>query len=114
MSFGVRLRQARTEKNLTQAELAKMLSLGESTISFYEANKREPDYETLQKLADLLDVSLDWLLGRSNVKTPIEIQAAHRTDDPMDELPPEARKSLEEFKAYILQKYRSKDQNNPT
>ena len=108
MSFGARLRQARTEKNLTQAELAKILSLGESTISFYETNKREPDYKTLQRLADVLEVSIDWLLGRSEVKNCMEILAAHRTDDPMDELPEEARKSLEEFKAYIIDKYKKK------
>lgn len=47
MNFGERLRQIRKEKGLTQAEVAKLLSIGESTISFYESGKRQPDYETL-------------------------------------------------------------------
>ena len=66
MNFGSRLRQLRNEKGLTQAELAQKLSLGESTISFYEANKREPDYKTLLCFADFFKVSVDYLLGHSD------------------------------------------------
>ncbi|MBW2672110.1 MAG: helix-turn-helix domain-containing protein [Deltaproteobacteria bacterium] len=122
MNFGNRLRQLRKEKGLTQAELAKLLSIGESTISFYESGKRQPDYETLIRIADLFNVSVDYLLGRTVLdgtkkidgsyklnkeksNKGIETIAAHRTDDPMSELPEEARKSLEEFKEFILRKY---------
>lgn len=113
-TFGERLRELREAKEITQIDLAKVLSLANSTISQYEANRRDPDSSTLKRLADYFGVSLDYLLGRSDIRTPPEIQAAHRTDDPMDELPPEARKSLEEFKAYIIEKYKNKDRNNPT
>ncbi len=68
MNFGTRLRELRLEKNLTQADLANHLALGESTISFYEANKREPDYETLRKLADYFNTTTDYLLCRTNIK----------------------------------------------
>jgi len=122
MNFGKRLRQLRKEKGLTQAELAKLLSIGESTVSFYESGKRQPDYETLIRLAEVFNVSVDYLLGRTvldgskkldgthklNGEKPtkgVETEAAHRTDDPMSELPEEARKSLEEFKEFILRKY---------
>jgi len=122
LNFGNRLRQLRKEKGLTQAELAKLLSIGESTISFYESGKRQPDYETLIRIADLFNVSVDYLLGRTVLdgtkkidgsyklnkeksNKGIETIAAHRTDDPMSELPEEARKSLEEFKEFILRKY---------
>lgn len=64
MEFGDILRSLRKEKGLTQAELAKAFSLGESTVSFYESNKRTPDYEILKKFADYFDVSVDYLLGR--------------------------------------------------
>lgn len=64
MSFGKRLRKSREEKNLTQKQLADLVFLGESTISFYESDKREPKYEILEKIADVLGVSVDWLLGR--------------------------------------------------
>ncbi|MDD2477270.1 MAG: helix-turn-helix transcriptional regulator [Dysgonamonadaceae bacterium] len=66
MGFGKKLRKLRIEKGLTQADLAATLSLGESTISFYESNKRQPDYETLTKIADLFKVSTDYLLGRTD------------------------------------------------
>jgi len=113
MNFGKRLRQLRKEKGLTQAELAKLLSIGESTVSFYESGKRQPDYETLIRLAEVFNVSVDYLLGRtehkqghiSDAKGKTETIAAHRSDDPMSELPEEARKSLEEFKEFILRKY---------
>lgn len=67
VEFGRRLRAAREKKGLTQLELAKRLHLGESTISFYELGKREPNYETLIKLAAELDTTPDYLLtGKTN------------------------------------------------
>lgn len=74
MSFGDRLKSLRREKELTQAELAKIFSLGESTISFYESNKRTPDYELLNKLADYFNVSIDYLLGRTDNKQLYELK----------------------------------------
>lgn len=62
IDFGKRLREMREKKGLTQAELAKMASLGESTISFYESGKREPSYEMLVTLAELLDTTPNYLL----------------------------------------------------
>lgn len=72
-SLGARLRKLRKEKSITQAELAKTMSLGESTISFYESNKREPDYNTLQKLAQYFGVSTDYLLGNTDEPRPASI-----------------------------------------
>ncbi|MGI5839322.1 MAG: helix-turn-helix domain-containing protein [bacterium] len=105
MTFGARLRQLREEKELSQIDLAKQLKIANSTLSLYESDKREPDHETVKKIANHFSVSLDWLLGRTNIRNPIETIAAHRSDDPMDELPEEARKSLEEYKEFILKKY---------
>jgi len=50
------------ENNLTQAELAKALGLGESTISFYESDKRNPDFETLIEFSKYFAVTTDYLL----------------------------------------------------
>lgn len=63
MTFGQRLRSLRLAKDLTQAELAKLMGLGESTVSFYEADKRKPDFDTLIKIAEYFDVSTDFILG---------------------------------------------------
>lgn len=66
MNFSERLKQLRKKNNLSQEGLAKKLGLARSTIAGYETpdKKREPDYETLKKLADFFDVSIDYLLGR--------------------------------------------------
>ncbi|WP_258359981.1 helix-turn-helix domain-containing protein [Moorella sulfitireducens] len=63
-TLGERLAALRKEKALTQAEVARRLNMGQSTIAMYERNKRSPDAETLQKLADFFQVSIDFLLGR--------------------------------------------------
>ncbi|UZN53074.1 helix-turn-helix domain-containing protein [Bacillus paralicheniformis] len=63
MKFGDRLRELRKKRpNLSQKELGKHLGLAESTISMYEQNRREPEYEILIKIADYFDVSIDYLL----------------------------------------------------
>ncbi|MFW6377585.1 MAG: helix-turn-helix domain-containing protein [bacterium] len=62
--FNKRLKQLRKENNLTQKELSEILNIGESTLSHYENKDREPNFDTLIKIADLFDVSLDYLLGR--------------------------------------------------
>jgi transcriptional regulator with XRE-family HTH domain len=59
-----RLRELREERGLTQKELAQALGLSsKSTITNYEQNDRDPDYETLIKIAKYFEVSIDYLLG---------------------------------------------------
>ncbi|CEP66138.1 Cro/C1-type helix-turn-helix domain [Moorella glycerini] len=70
-SLGERLAALRKEKALTQAEMARRLNMGQSTIAMYERNKRSPDAETLQKLADFFKVSVDFLLGRTDTPHPV-------------------------------------------
>jgi len=62
-----RLRELREEKGLTQKELAQALGLNsKSTITNYEQNSRDPDYETLIKIAKYFEVSVDFLLGQTD------------------------------------------------
>ena len=102
---GERIKILRTESDLTQEEFGSLFGLSKYTISLYENDKNSPSDDVKRKIAQHFKVSLDWLMGVSDIRTPIETIAAHRTDDPTDELPEEARKSLEEFKDYILKKY---------
>ena len=60
-----RLRELREKKNLTQTALAKDLKVSNTTISNWEAGYRQPDLETLIRIANYFDVSLDYLLGRN-------------------------------------------------
>ncbi|WCK55113.1 helix-turn-helix transcriptional regulator [Aneurinibacillus sp. Ricciae_BoGa-3] len=69
--FGDRLRLLRQQKNLTQDEVAKALSISRGAYTHYEINKRQPDFALLQKIADFFDVSTDFLLGRVEEKNPM-------------------------------------------
>ncbi|WP_067730974.1 helix-turn-helix domain-containing protein [Oceanobacillus damuensis] len=62
-----RLKQLRKEKGISQYEAAKKLGFSRGKLANYEQGTREPDYDTLEKLADFYDCSLDYLLGRSNL-----------------------------------------------
>ena len=63
-----RLKELRKKKNISQLKLAMDLNMNQNTISRYENLEREADYETLIKFADYFDVSLDYLLGRTDKK----------------------------------------------
>lgn len=65
MTLGSRLRALREKRKLTQKELAEKLNIPNQNISNYERDFRQPDYETLQMLADFFGVTTDYLLGRS-------------------------------------------------
>lgn len=68
------LKLYRNQKGLSQSELAKILGLSPSTISMYEVGKREPDFETEEKIADYFNVSLTSLRGKSE-----ELRPSHTT-----------------------------------
>lgn len=81
MLLGENLRKAREEKGLTQAEVAKLLDMSASTIGMYEQGRRDPDTDTLKKLAELYEVSTDYLLGRTDDPSPKQDDRQHVNDD---------------------------------
>ena len=64
------LRILRKNKGLSMKELGAAVGLAESTISLYETGKRQPDNDTMLRLADFFGVSIDYLLGRNGIKNP--------------------------------------------
>src|SRR5690606_16183760 len=62
MRYGDRLKKLRESKKLSQQQLAEKLNINRSTYARYELSQTQPDYETLQKLADFYDVSTDYIL----------------------------------------------------
>lgn len=66
--FNVKLRRLRKKSKLTQAQLAKKLSVSPSTIGMYEQGRREPDSATLLKIANLFKVSVDFFLESKESK----------------------------------------------
>ena len=62
--FPERLRIARTQRELSQEGLAKRANLQPSAISHFETGTRKPSFDNLRRLADALEVTTDYLLGR--------------------------------------------------
>ena len=62
----MRLQQLRKQKNLSQLQLAMALNMNKNSISRYETGEREADYKTLILFADYFNVSIDYLLERTD------------------------------------------------
>lgn len=65
-TFGDRLRRLRTENNLTQDDLAEIFHKTKATISNYETGRYEPSLDIIIDLADHFNVSIDFLMGRTD------------------------------------------------
>ncbi|MCU5128958.1 helix-turn-helix domain-containing protein [Bacillus cereus] len=108
-TFGTILRELRKEKKITQKELALTLKLSESTIGMYERNERQPDYDTLNNIANYFEVTTDFLLGR---KISYEERAEEIIFEDSDlniwfkdikDASPEKREELKRFWTFIMQ-----------
>lgn len=63
-NFNDMLKYLRVREKMSQAELADKLGVSKSTVGMYELGKREPDFETLEAIADLFNVDMNFLLGK--------------------------------------------------
>jgi len=77
MNFSIRLKELRIEKKLKQQELCEMVEeetgfpLSQQRIAHWEKGDHQPDFETVCKLADFFCVSVDYLIGHSNIRTSL-------------------------------------------
>lgn len=116
ITLGNRLKELREEKEISQQEFASIMNIGNSTLSQYESDKRTPNDDLKMKIAEFFNVSMDYLMGLTDIKEPadkivkrgITTIALHNTDGYDDDLPPEAMKELEEYKDYLRHKYGKK------
>lgn len=67
--MNLKLKEARNAMNMTQEEMAKLLGFSKKAIVFWESGEREPKFEVLCKIADICNVTTDYLLGRTDIKT---------------------------------------------
>lgn len=67
-NFSSVIKRLRVERGITQEQLASMLKISRSTVGMYETGSREPDFETLEAIADIFNVDVDYLMGRSLVE----------------------------------------------
>lgn len=91
--FSKRLKDLRIEYGYTQADLAKFLELEAPAISKYELGLREPSLAVLNKLSEIFNVSIDYLLGKTDTK---ELEDIEINDDDIDVAFYEGYKDLED------------------
>jgi transcriptional regulator with XRE-family HTH domain len=80
MNFGDKIKFLREERKISRKELSVALNITYSSLSKYETNVRFPDSDTLKVIAEFFDVSIDYLLGRSDIRNPSQ-------EDSMPEIP---------------------------
>lgn len=69
VNFGNKIKKLRTERKLTQKQLADLAGVAVSAISAYESGNRYPSYEVLINLSHIFHISTDYLLGISTIKS---------------------------------------------
>ncbi len=87
-NFNENLKEARLKSGLSQKDLSENIGVAKSTYSLYESGKREPNVDTIKKIASALNISADTLLGIDEEPTTL---AAHfdgdeYTEDELDEI----------------------------
>ena len=94
-NFNDNLKEARPKRNVSEKEVADQIGVATTTYSLYESGNREPSVQTIKKIADVLNVSADELLGLSEQPTTI---AAHFDGDEYTE---EELDKIKEFAAFV-------------
>lgn len=84
-----RLKDVRKKSNLTQKEVGEIIGVSQNTYSYWENGKVKIDNESLQKLSDLFNVSVDYLLGRSESPAPQTFYKVSAADGKGYEIPQE-------------------------
>ena len=74
MKFKDRLAQLRKDLNLTQTELAENLGFSRTAISAWEIGRNEPSNEDTIKIANFFGVSVDYIIGNSDIRNPEELK----------------------------------------
>lgn len=76
-TFAERLKSLRREKSWSQQRLADELELSKSSVNMYERGEREPGFETMEAIADLFNVDMNYLYGRTDIKIADPIVLDH-------------------------------------
>lgn len=108
MGIETRLKELRINKKLSQSVIAEYLGVTKQAYSLYELGKREPDFETLLKLGEFFDVSVDYLLkGNSNTPQPTSDDIKFALFDGETGISDEAYEEVKRFAQYIKEKYKN-------
>lgn len=73
MFYGERIRELRKEKKMTLRDLSDELEIPFTTLGNYERGDRQPNFETIRAIAEFFNVSVDYLIGRENIRNDEEL-----------------------------------------
>lgn len=113
--FGSRLKSLREEKRMTGEELGKVFNVTKVAISNWESGNRSPHHEILSSIADYFDVSIDYLLGRTDEKnSKVKLDESIKTISAKkinvnEDLPDEAYDKINEYIKMVEMMYKNKD-----
>jgi transcriptional regulator with XRE-family HTH domain len=109
-TFKDRFNQLYEDSSLSQEDFGQLFNASKSQVFNWRSGRGEPDTETIKIIARTCNVSVEWLIGLSDLRSsrPTTI-ALSRSDDPDSDLPDEALKQIEDFRAFIRQKYKKPD-----
>ena len=94
--IGKKIKELRELKGSTQEDLAKFLGVAPQTVYKYEKNINEPDLETTSKIADYFGISVDELLGRTDIHNELHQAASSDIDlAKLAEMDPSKKKMIE-------------------
>lgn len=94
--FGILISQLRRERRMSQDEFAKLIGCTKQTISNYERNMRKPDYETLEAIADVLNVPMSFFLSEEEQREKLaRIYRTYDMHETRSPLPPNLRRISE-------------------
>ncbi len=116
-SIGKKIKSLRENSGLEAQKLASELSVGKSTLSNWENDRRTPDTDTLIKIANYFEVSVDYLLGRTDERNlnkekikldeSVKTIAAHRIN-PHDDISEEGIDQINKFIEFIRMQEQNK------
>lgn len=114
--FGRKLKELRLERKINQSELGEIIGISPSTVGMYERDQRFPDKDILSKIADYFEVSVDYLLGRTDERNihkekpkldeGIKTIAAHRININED-LPDDAIEKINDYIKMVEMMYKN-------
>lgn len=115
--IGERLKLLRLEKKMHKTDIAKLLNITAQSYGLYENEKRSPDYSTLKLMAETYGVSMAYLLGETDIRTPLNLWSSSNlglldtiTYEPKSygELNEDGKYRVKEYIELLLPKYKKK------
>lgn len=117
-TIGQRIKTLRIEANITQKQFGDIFGIVKSTVSMYENDNSTPDTEMLKKIAKFFNVSIDYLLGITDIREPVDelikkgtvkVEEPSKIEQISKDLPEQERKELESYADYLHTKSKLSD-----